>query len=95
MRLHSSLLVLPLACLPVCGFAQTVNLGNDRAPMPELHGLVRFHIGDDPGGKLGWADPGFARDAAEEIASVTRRFGREDDITVLTLTFAPAEVLRA
>jgi hypothetical protein len=59
MRLHSSLLGLWLACVPVSGFAQVVNLGNDRAPMTELHGTVRFHTGDDPDGMLGWADPGF------------------------------------
>jgi hypothetical protein len=58
MRLHSRLLGLWLACGPVCGFGQVVNLDNDRVPMTELHGLVRFHTGDDPDGKLGWADPG-------------------------------------
>jgi Stage II sporulation protein E (SpoIIE) len=59
MRLHSSLLGLWLACGPVCGFAQVVDLRNDRVPTTELHGLVRFHTGDDPDGKLGWADPDF------------------------------------
>jgi len=34
-------------------------------------------------------------DAAEEIASAAQAFGQEDDITVLTLTLAPAEVTRA
>jgi hypothetical protein len=198
MRLHSSLLGLWLACGPVCGFAQVVDLRNDRVPSTELHGLVRFHTGDDPDGKLGWADPdfderqrhaggddgvtpgrhlshacqlhpepwrdsarhesadagpfgkelaidsglpkgllpesiygetacclehgarltlptdgvvearseagelfGFERAAtlspepAQEIAQAAEAFGQEDDITVLTLTFAPAEVLRA
>jgi phosphoserine phosphatase RsbU/P len=33
--------------------------------------------------------------AAEEIAAAARAFGQEDDITVITLTFAPAEVLFA
>lgn len=32
---------------------------------------------------------------AEEIARAAQAFGQEDDITVLTLTFAPAEVLHA
>ena len=27
--------------------------------MAELHGMWRFHTGDDPYGKLGWAGPGF------------------------------------
>ena len=31
---------------------------------------------------------------AEEIAEAAQEFGQEDDITVLTLTFAPAEVLQ-
>ena len=39
--------------------AQVVDLAKDRLPITELHGLVRFHTGDDPNGKLGWADPGF------------------------------------
>ena len=59
MRLHSSLLVLSLACGPVRGIAQVVDLRNDRIPITELHDMVRFHTGDDPDGKLGWADPGF------------------------------------
>ncbi len=33
--------------------------------------------------------------SAEEIARAAQAFGQQDDITVLTLTFAPAEVLRA
>ncbi|MGA7521243.1 MAG: PP2C family protein-serine/threonine phosphatase [Acidobacteriaceae bacterium] len=33
--------------------------------------------------------------AAEHIAQAAQAFGQEDDITVLTLTFAPAEVLHA
>jgi hypothetical protein len=32
---------------------------------------------------------------AEAIAAAAQAFGQEDDITVLTLTFAPAEVLHA
>ena len=33
--------------------------------------------------------------SAEAIAAAAQAFGQEDDITVLTLTFAPAEVLHA
>jgi sigma-B regulation protein RsbU (phosphoserine phosphatase) len=33
--------------------------------------------------------------SAEQIAHAAQRFGQEDDITVLTLTFAPVEVLHA
>ncbi|MFP5235257.1 MAG: PP2C family protein-serine/threonine phosphatase [Acidobacteriota bacterium] len=36
-----------------------------------------------------------SRKPAEEIARAAQQFGQEDDITVLTLTFAPAEVLHA
>jgi phosphoserine phosphatase RsbU/P len=33
--------------------------------------------------------------SAEAIAAAAQQFGQEDDITVFTLTFAPAEVLHA
>lgn len=36
-----------------------------------------------------------SKQSAEAIAGVAQQFGQEDDITVLTLTFAPAEVLHA
>jgi len=36
-----------------------------------------------------------SRRSAEEIAYAAQAFGQQDDITVLTLTFAPAEVLHA
>jgi hypothetical protein len=36
-----------------------------------------------------------SRQPAAQIAEAAARFGQEDDITVLTLTFAPAEVLHA
>jgi len=42
-----------------CGVAQVVDLQNDRLPMVEIHTLWRFHTGDDPDGKLGWANPNF------------------------------------
>lgn len=32
--------------------------------------------------------------SADEIAGAARRFGQQDDITVLTLTYTPAEVLQ-
>jgi hypothetical protein len=35
--------------------AQEFNLGDARIPLVELHGLARFHTGNDPG----WSDPGF------------------------------------
>ena len=33
--------------------------------------------------------------SAEKVAQTAQAFGQEDDITVLTLTYAPAEVLHA
>jgi hypothetical protein len=41
------------------GHSQTFNLENDRVQMAELHGMWRFHTGDDPDGKLGWTTPAF------------------------------------
>src|ERR1035438_7575624 len=35
------------------------DLEQSGVPMAELKGLLRFHTGDDPDGKLGWAKPGF------------------------------------
>lgn len=39
--------------------AQVFDLERNRVQMAELHGFWRFHTGDDPDGKLGWAKPGF------------------------------------
>jgi hypothetical protein len=39
--------------------AQVFDLERDRMQMAELHGFWRFHTGDDPDGKLGWAKPDF------------------------------------
>ncbi len=38
---------------------------------------------------------GLSTESAEAIAQAAQAFGQEDDITVLTLTFAPAEILHA
>jgi Stage II sporulation protein E (SpoIIE) len=35
------------------------NFDRDREPIISLNGLWRFHPGDDPDGKLGWAKPDF------------------------------------
>jgi hypothetical protein len=43
----------------LCARAQVVDLQKERQPVVEIHGLWRFHTGDDPDGKLGWADPAF------------------------------------
>jgi hypothetical protein len=39
--------------------AQVFDLERERVQMAELHGFWRFQPGDDPDGKLGWADPAF------------------------------------
>jgi hypothetical protein len=39
--------------------AQVFDFKEDRQQIVELHGLWRFHTGDDPDGQLGWAQPGF------------------------------------
>ena len=39
--------------------SQVFDLESDRVQMAELKGLWRFHTGDDPDGKLGWASPDF------------------------------------
>jgi hypothetical protein len=39
--------------------AQVFDLEQDRVPMSYLKGFWRFHTGDDPDGKLGWANPTF------------------------------------
>jgi hypothetical protein len=42
---------------------------------------VRYHFGDDPDGKFGWAAPSFD----DSTWPVAQAFGQDDDITVLTL----------
>ncbi|HEY1986429.1 MAG TPA: SpoIIE family protein phosphatase [Terracidiphilus sp.] len=37
--------------------AQVFDLEKDRVALSELKGFWRFHTGDDPDGKLGWASP--------------------------------------
>ncbi|HEY1803161.1 MAG TPA: SpoIIE family protein phosphatase [Terracidiphilus sp.] len=57
-----SLLVLAVAllpCLAIHARAQVVDFQNEREPVVKIHDLWRFHTGDDPDGKLGWAAPGF------------------------------------
>src|ERR1019366_1553756 len=39
--------------------AQVVDFEKERQPVVEIHDLWRFHTGDDPDGKLGWANPAF------------------------------------
>jgi hypothetical protein len=39
--------------------AQTFDLDTGRLPITQIDSAWYFHLGDDPGGKLGWAQPGF------------------------------------
>jgi hypothetical protein len=41
------------------GVPATFNFEVDREPITSLNGVWRFHPGDDPDGKLGWANPDF------------------------------------
>jgi hypothetical protein len=56
-------LLLALSILPLAqaqaAQGPVFDLEQSRAQMAELKGLLRFHTGDDPDGKLGWANPGF------------------------------------
>ena len=51
-------LLLALLVLPSAR-AQVFDLEQSRVKVAELNGLYRFRTGDDPDGKLGWANPGF------------------------------------
>ncbi len=48
-----SAVAIPAAC------AQVVDFQNEREPVVKIHDLLRFHTGDDPDGRLGWAAPDF------------------------------------
>jgi hypothetical protein len=43
----------------LCARAQVLDFQKERQPVVEIHDLWRFHTGDDPDGKLGWANPAF------------------------------------
>ena len=43
----------------LCARAQVVDFQKERQPVVEIHDLWRFQPGDDPDGKLGWANPNF------------------------------------
>lgn len=59
MRCVSGLLLLLCVAAAFPALAQKFDMQRDRLPVAELKGQFRFHTGDDPDGKLGWADPGF------------------------------------
>src|SRR5258708_5980608 len=58
-RIRVFCLFLTLAALVGSVRAQVFDLEREHVPMSELKGLWRFHTGDDPDGKLGWANPAF------------------------------------
>src|ERR1700679_176479 len=51
-------LLLAASALPLAR-AQVVDFQKERQPVVEIHDLWRFDTGDDPDGKLGWANPRF------------------------------------
>ena len=53
-----AVLLLVLSVVPFLR-AQVFDFEGSRVQMAELKGLWRFHTGDDPDGKLGWASAGF------------------------------------
>jgi hypothetical protein len=57
--LRTTLLVVLLMAAAYGVQAQVFDLRNSHAPTNSLDGLWRFHLGDDPQGALGWADPAF------------------------------------
>ena len=86
---------LPLGALPETSFPTShLRLSEGQTMLFLSDGVVEAQ---SPTGELF----GFARTAAistqsaEAIAAAAQAHGQEDDITVLTLTFAPAEVLHA
>jgi Stage II sporulation protein E (SpoIIE) len=86
---------LPLGILPEASYSETtIQLApNDRLTLL-TDGVVEAQ---SPTGELFGFDrtAAISTQTAEEIAQAAQQFGQEDDITVLTLQFAPAEVLRA
>jgi hypothetical protein len=58
-----TIVLLTFALLALIGtnhaHSQVFDFEKDRVQIAELHGFWRFHTGDDPDGKLGWAQPGF------------------------------------
>jgi hypothetical protein len=60
-----SILLLECCCSPrvraqtTTEVPATFNFDRDREPIISLNGVWRFHPGDDPDGKLGWAKPDF------------------------------------
>jgi hypothetical protein len=57
-RLWIAAALLAVIAIP-CARAQVVDFQNEREPVVKIHDLWRFHTGDDPDGRLGWAAPGF------------------------------------
>jgi hypothetical protein len=83
---------LPIGIVPGVEYTQhvlTVAPGDILTLLSD--GVIEAH---SPSGELFGFDrtAAISTQSAENIAAAAKRFGQEDDITVLTLTFAPAEV---
>jgi phosphoserine phosphatase RsbU/P len=49
----------PIEAQTTADIPAVFDCARDRDPMISLNGVWRFHPGDDPDGKLGWAKPDF------------------------------------
>jgi len=87
---------LPLGILPDAQFTETrVRLAlNDRLTLI-TDGIVEAR--NPTSGELFGFDRTLviSTESAEKVAQAAQAFGQEDDITVLTIQFSPAEVIRA
>jgi len=60
LTVRSGIVAILLAVGSICfAQAQIVDFQKERQPVVKIHDLWRFHTGDDPDSKLGWAKPGF------------------------------------
>jgi hypothetical protein len=86
---------LPLGALPDISFPTLrLQFNEGQSMLLVSDGVVEAQ---SPAGELFGFDRtrAISTQSAEAIATAAQAFGQEDDITVLTLTFAPAEVLHA
>ncbi len=87
--------VLPLGALPSTVFpTKRLQLGGAESMVLVSDGVIEAR--NSAGELFGFGrTAAISTESAENIARAAQHFGQEDDITVLTLQFAPAEVLHA
>jgi Stage II sporulation protein E (SpoIIE) len=86
---------LPLGALPDVSFPATrIQIGAGESMLLVSDGVIEAR--NSSGELFGFERAAaLANEPAESIAQAAQQFGQEDDITVLTVAFAAAEVLRA